>query len=62
VFSTAEVLEIARAAEAETATKKAGKQLRERKIEEAFLEDKIEVSKEDFSDSESSCIVVAARK
>ena len=62
MFSTAEVLEIARAAEAETATRKAGKQLHKRKIGEAFCEDEIEVSKEDSSDSESSCIVVVARK
>jgi len=56
------VLEIARTAKAETATKKAGKQLRTRKIEEAFLEDKIEVSRDDSSNSEASCIVDMACK
>jgi hypothetical protein len=62
VFSTAEVLEIVKAAEAETAAKKAKKQLQKRKIEEAFDEDELKVSKQDSSDLELSYIVVAARK
>lgn len=62
VFSTKEVLEIAKAAEAETAAKKAIKQPRKRKIEEIFEEDELEVSNEYSSDSDLSCIVVAARK
>jgi hypothetical protein len=62
VFSTAEVLKLVEEAEAETAAKKARKRSQKRKIEEAFEEDELEVSKQDSSDSESSCIVVAARK
>ena len=46
VFSTAEVLEIARAAEAGTAKKKAGKRPRKRKVEEAFGEDEAELLRE----------------
>ena len=48
-FSAAEVLEIARAAEAETAKKKAGKRPRKRKVKEAFEEDEVELLREGSS-------------
>lgn len=62
VFSTAEVLKIAEAAEAETAMKKVGRQPRKRKIEEVFEEDEIEVQDKESVYSDSDCIIVAARK
>ena len=62
VFSTKEVLEIAKAAEAETSARKISSQPRKRRIEDVSTEDGIEVSEEDSSNPDSSCIVVAARK
>ena len=62
VFSTQEVLEIARAAEAETSKKKKGSQARKRKIAETIEEEDDREFEMISSDSGSDCIVVSVRK
>ena len=62
VFSTQEVLEIARAAEAETSKKKKGRQARKRRIAETIEEEDDREFEMISSDSDSDCIVVSVRK
>jgi hypothetical protein len=62
VFSTQEVLEIARAAEAQTSKKKKGRQTRKRKIAETIEEEDDREFEMISSDSDSDCIVVSVRK
>ena len=62
VFSTKEVLQIAKEAEAETAANKSRKQRRQRSTS-VEIEDTIKIIPEnESSDSESDCIVVATKK
>ena len=62
VFSTQEVLEIARAAEAETSKKKKGRQARKRRIVETIEEEDDREFEMISSDSDSDCIVISVRK
>jgi len=62
VFSTQEVLEIAKVAEAETAKKKTRGRPRKRKAEEIIEDEEDEVLENRYSDSDSDCIVVAMHK
>ena len=59
MFSTQEVLDIARVAEAEAETKKKHKQPRKRTIDETIDEEEAEILDNESSSSDSDCIVVA---
>ena len=61
VFSTQEVLDIARATEAETEVKKRRKRPRKRAINEILDEKEIKVVETESQSSDSDCIVVARR-
>ena len=61
VFFTQEVLDIARATEAETEVKKRCKRPRKRAINELLDEKEIEVVETESQSSDSDCIVVARR-
>jgi len=62
VFSTQEVLQIAREAEEETLAKKGRKRQRKRSISVEIEEDIEDIVENVSSDSETDCIVVAAKK
>lgn len=62
LFSTQEVLEIAKTAEAESSKKKTSKQPRKRSIEEATEKEDDRELEVISSDSDSDCIVVTVRK
>ena len=61
MFSTQEVLDIARAAEVEAEAKKKRKRPRKRTIDEILNEEEAETLVNEFSSSDSDCIVVAKR-
>ena len=62
VFTTEEVLQLVKEAEAETATKKARKQPRKRPIQEILEDEEDEVLENEASSSDSDCIVLMPRK
>ena len=59
MFSTQEVLDIARVAETEAETKKKYKQPRKCIIDEIIDEEEVEILDNESSSSDSDCIVVA---
>ena len=62
VFSTPEVLDIAREAEAETSVKKGRKRARKRTVSLEIEDDVEDITENVSSDAESDCIFVANRK
>ena len=62
VFSTTEVLQIAKEAEEETAAKKDRKRPRKRPISVEIVEDRENVPENVSSESQSDCIIVAKKR
>jgi hypothetical protein len=62
VFSTQEVLEVAREAEKATVSKTSRKRLRKQPMPAEIEEQENEVLKNVFSDSDSGCIAVVQRR
>ena len=62
VFSTKEVLEIARTAEAETRARTTKKQSRKRTIGLVDEEEEDQILENDSSSSESDCIIISSRR
>ena len=62
VFSTEEVLEIAKEAEKKTAANKTRKKRKSSPIMVEMTQTRLDMSESDLSDSESDCIVVASSR
>ncbi len=62
MFSTEEVLEIAKEAEEKTAANKARKKRKPSPITVEMTQTKVDMSESDVSEAESDCIVVASSR